>query len=65
MIKTIDLSQQYYGKYLRYAPHNVQVSPDGKIILVTANILTKEGGHSKNVNNDQLIFIDPMIDEIS
>lgn len=65
VIKTIDLSQQYYGKYLRYAPHNVQVSPNGDIVIVSANIFSQDWDHTKNVNNDQLIFINPTIDEIS
>jgi hypothetical protein len=38
IIKSINLSQQYYGKFLEYSAHNVQVSPDGKILAVTANI---------------------------
>ena len=68
LIKSISLSRQYYGKYLQYMAHNVQVWPWGTIIAVTANIFEKEewwvemGMHA--VNSDELILIDPLTDTI-
>ena len=67
IIKSINLSQQYYGKFLEYSAHNVQVSPDGKILAVTANIAEPKNkwGHEENMsNNDQVVLIDPLSDLI-
>ncbi|HEY0980247.1 MAG TPA: DUF411 domain-containing protein [Candidatus Paceibacterota bacterium] len=44
-IKVIDLTEQETGT--KYLPHNVQASPDGKSIWVTANAgMEEHGGHS-------------------
>lgn len=65
LIKSISLSQQYYGKFLKYSAHNVQVSPKGTIVAVTANILEEKNVHGDEmVNSDQLILIDPNTDTI-
>lgn len=64
-IKAISLSEQYYGKFLEYSAHNVQVSPKGSIIAVTANILEKEGAHGGEMtNSDEVILIDPMTESV-
>ncbi len=66
LIKSISLSRQFYGKFLTYTAHNVQVGPKGTIIAVTANIALKEENASmgKEVNDDELILIDPITDSI-
>ena len=66
LIKSISLSQQYYGKFLTYSAHNVQVGPKGTIVAVTANIAEKEGNTlmEKEVNDDELVLIDPLTDGI-
>lgn len=67
VIQNIELSQQYYAKYLRYSAHNVQVSPDGSIVAVTANIMEPEEEEEhieENINYDQVILIDPVYDTI-
>ncbi|MEK7193425.1 MAG: cytochrome D1 domain-containing protein [Patescibacteria group bacterium] len=80
IIKNIDLSLEHEGGRLIYAPHNVQVAPDGKSVWVTANV-GKHEGHSAYVpfrayahgnedtgemraELDQVIVIDPVKDEI-
>lgn len=37
VIKSVDLSQTVNGERLSYMAHNVQVSPDGKTVWITAN----------------------------
>lgn len=37
VIKNIDLSKDHKGGKLTYAPHNIQVAPDGSTVWVTAN----------------------------
>lgn len=64
-IKSINLSEQYYGKFLRYSAHNVQVSPRGSVVAVTANILEDEDAHEAEMtNSDEIILIDPNTDTI-
>lgn len=46
IVKTIDLSQRVGDTVHEYAPHNVQVAPDGKSVWVTANHGHK-GEHQK------------------
>lgn len=38
MIKSIDLSEVQNNKFVKYTTHNVQVAPNGKTVLVTANV---------------------------
>lgn len=65
LIKSISLSRQFYGKFLTYTAHNVQVGPKGTIIAVTVNIMEDKDSHGEEeVNNDELILIDPMTDMI-
>jgi YVTN family beta-propeller protein len=79
-IKTIDLSEQYSSKKIKYMPHNVQVSPDNKSVWVTANVMENmekmsfsfvqkayaDEGHGEENSewNDQVIVIDPLTDTI-
>lgn len=66
LMKNISLSRQFYGKFLTYTAHNVQVGPKGTIIAVTANIMEDEDSHGEEgVNNDELILIDPATDTIT
>jgi YVTN family beta-propeller protein len=65
LMKNISLSRQFYGKFLTYTAHNVQVGPKGTIIAVTANIMEDEDSHGEEgINNDELILIDPATDTI-
>ena len=41
-VKYIDLTDSASGTAVKYAPHNVQVAPDGKTVWVTGNVA---GGH--------------------
>src|SRR3989344_2777838 len=79
VIKKISLAIEHDGGLLSYAPHNVQVSPDGRSVWVTANA----GGHEAHTfllqpapalahgdepesgENDEVIIIDPLTDEIT
>lgn len=74
VIATIDLSETVDGEIVRYMAHNVQVAPDGKKVLVTANVeegMEMEGGETPHEddmghgqNYDKLIVIDPMTDRV-
>lgn len=79
VIKKIDLSIEHDGGLLPYAPHNVQVSPDGRSVWVTANAGSHQdhaaslfiapalahGDEVESGENDEIIVIDPLTDEIS
>lgn len=65
LIQNISLSRQYYGKFLTYTAHNIQVWPKGTIVAVTANIRENPGEAMEASNNDELILIDPLTDVIS
>jgi YVTN family beta-propeller protein len=67
VIKTIDLSEQYYGKFLSFSAHNVQAWPKWTVVVVTASIAeNEEEWHAdEDVNNDELIVIDPLTDKIT
>ncbi len=47
VIKEIDLSVDHEDGKLSFAPHNVQVAPDGKSVWVTANV----AGHMGHANS--------------
>jgi len=66
VIKTIGLSEQYYGKFLSFSAHNVQVWPKWTVVVVTANIAeNEEEWHTEeDINSDELILIDPLTDTI-
>jgi len=68
VIKTIDLSVDHEGGRLMFAPHNVQVAPDGKSVWVTANsgmhiegsahsFISQAHAHGANVLPDEVIVI--------
>lgn len=73
MIKSIELSELQNNKFVQYKTHNVQVSPDGKVVLVTANVdrdgMGEEGKNEKveEVSDglfDKIFMIDPLSDTI-
>ncbi|MBY0473331.1 YncE family protein [Patescibacteria group bacterium] len=74
ILKTIDLSDSANGGTVRYMAHNVQVAPDGKSVLVTANVeegMDMEDSETQGMQMshgeafDQLVVIDPSRDEIA
>ena len=79
VIKKIDLNIEHDGGLLPYAPHNVQVSPDGRSVWVTANAGSHQdhnasllipsalahGDEAETIENDEIIIIDPATDQIS
>lgn len=77
VLKTISLDDTRTGT--RYMPHNVQVSPDGSVVWVTANAMAgmdhqsfrlinvayADAGHEDSETiSDQVIVIDPKTDTI-
>lgn len=71
VIKQIDLAAPVDGVPVAFAPHNVQVAPDGKTVWVTANVHghheheSAEQEESVSAPADQLIVIDPVTDVIT
>jgi len=78
VIKTIPLTDERTGT--EYMPHNVQVSPDGSVVWVTANAMAEmehqsfrlietayanEGHEDTETMSDQVIAIDPRTDTIT
>lgn len=70
VVKQIDLTESTAENPLVFAPHNVQVAPDGKTVWVTANV---HGHHEHEQSEheemaaaaaDQVIVIDPQTDAI-
>lgn len=67
LLTRISLEKKDGLKLQRYTAHNVQVSPDGKSIWVTANAIGSSGhGGQKTAANvdDELIVIDPRTDTV-
>jgi YVTN family beta-propeller protein len=69
IVRQIDLSESVNGEPVVFAPHNVQVAPDGKTVWVTANVHGHHGhdqaGHDEmSATSDQVIVIDPQTDSI-
>jgi len=74
LLGKIDLTNIVGDKKMNFAAHNVQVSPDGQSVWVTANFMGIEGHgqESKTVESnidteeiaDQIIVIDPQKDAI-
>lgn len=71
LIKSIDLSGLQDGQFVKYSAHNVQVSPDGSKVIVTANVVRGEMGKEQEEEEniidgleDRVFIIDPLTDEI-
>ena len=78
IVSTIDLSIKHEGGRLPYAPHNVQVGPDMKMVWVTANsgahqdhvsgffpsVYAHGGAEDQDAAPDVVIVIDPQTDRI-
>ncbi len=77
VIKSIDLTVEHDGGTVKFFPHNVQVSPDGRGVWVTANSGKHEGhsggmipaafahgGDEAGSNPDEVIVINPLTDRI-
>ncbi len=72
VIRSIDLSEVQNNTFVAYTAHNIQVSPDGKKVLVTANV--NRGGmgneNSKKKEDvtdglvDKIFIIDPLTDTV-
>jgi YVTN family beta-propeller protein len=72
IVKQIDLTESSGEKTAEFAPHNVQVAPDGKTVWVTANIHADHDAHEQSGHlditesvADQAIVIDPQTDSIA
>lgn len=73
MIKSIDLSEVQNNKFVKYTTHNVQVAPNGKAVLVTANV--ERGVMEENTSEkkedisdglfDKIFIIDPLTDTVT
>lgn len=59
--RTIDLSIQNNDSTLTFAPHNVQVSPDGKSVWATANMDKNRDIEARHMPNE-VVVIDPIDD---
>lgn len=69
VLKTIDISERTAGESTPYAPHNVQVAPDGHSVWVTAMAgghagAAEHGEHHAATPADQIIVIDPISDTL-
>ena len=72
VIKQIDLTVSLDGMPIAFAPHNVQVAPNGKTVWVTANVQGEHEEHGQTGHEsmatgseDQVIVIDPQSDSIT
>lgn len=73
MIKSIDLSEVQNNKFVKYTTHNVQVAPNGKTVLVTANVDRgmmgeNESEETEDVSDglfDKIFIIDPLSDTVT
>lgn len=72
LLGKIDLTNTVGDRKMNFAAHNVQVSPDGQSVWVTANFMGL-GGHEEEIQTsdlnkeeiaDQIIVIDPKKDAI-
>ena len=71
LIKSINLSDLQNGVSVKYSAHNVQVTPDGSKVLVTANVVRGNMSESQEENEnisdgllDKIIIIDPESDTV-
>lgn len=73
VIQSIDLSEVQNNKFVKYTAHNVQVSPDGEKVLVTANVdrgamNNKESEEQEDLSDglrDKIFIINPVTDLIT
>jgi len=72
LIRSIDLSEVQNNIFVKYTTHNVQVAPNGKVVLVTANVdrgvMGEKASAEEDVSDglsDKIFFIDPLTDTIS
>lgn len=78
VITSIDLSEVQNNTFVKYTAHNIQVSPNGEKVLVTANVDREGmGGENKKDGNteteedvsdglsDKIFIIDPVTDKIT
>ncbi|MEK7627999.1 MAG: YncE family protein [Patescibacteria group bacterium] len=72
MIRSIDLSEVQNNTFVKYTTHNVQVAPDGRMVLATANVDRDVMGENKSAKAedvsdglfDKIFIIDPLSDTI-
>lgn len=71
ILTNIDLSKKSHGTSIEFMSHNVQVSPDGKSVWVTANAMHEDkdssdghGSDKKSEISDEVIVINPNNDRI-
>ncbi len=74
LLGKIDLTESKDGQKISYSAHNVQVSPDGKTVWVTANFMGLGGHNEQSMTDnesedeetfpDQIVIIDPQKDAI-
>lgn len=73
LLGTVDLTEKIGDRKVGYSAHNVQVSPDGRNVWVTANFKNLSGHEGEAVVDegdmeeefpDQVIIIDPQKDQI-
>lgn len=62
IVSTIDTMRTAKDGMEMFMTHNVQASPDGKAIWVTAPPMDHAGAHSKR--DDEVVIIDPLTDKI-
>ncbi len=73
VIKSIDLSEVIDARFIGYSAHNIQVSPDGAYVAVTANVMRGTMGNSsgsslediRDTFQDKIVLIDPLTDTIT
>lgn len=68
VIKTVDLAEHKSDSHTPFAPHNVQVAPDGRSVWITAMAGGGHGGghdgHGAAAPADQVIVVDPSSDSV-
>lgn len=72
LIKSIKLSDFQNGELIKYTAHNVQVAPNGEVVLVTGNVNRGNMDDKEDVREkisdglyDKVFIIDPKTDSIS
>ncbi len=72
LIRSIDLSEIQDNTFVKYTTHNVQVAPDGSMVLVTANVDRGVMGENEPAKEDdvsdglfdKIFIIDPQSDTV-